>query len=466
MRSFACWLATNHFIMQSLYRLYRSEIQTTFRLALPIIFGQLGIMLMGVADTIQVGHIEVDAKIALDAAGIANGIYITIAVLGINALGVIAPMVSKAHEQGNQQEVSRLHHVSYRVALLSSLVCGAIIFLLSLQFQWLGQSPKVSALAVPYLWIITTSIIPMFLFLATRQLSDGLSQTRVAMVITLSAVLVNIALNHLLINGIWFFPKWGLNGAGVATLIARTYMAVVIYVYVKRSAFFAVYTQTKEKLTKHWQLIGYIFKIGIPSGMQGFFEIAVFAMAAVMMGWLGEDQQAAHMIAINPASVTYMMISGLAAAGGIRVGAGLGQRSRSAILKSGTTALVLGASFMLLCGFIFLFGNEWIVSLYIRDERVMPIASTLVMMAAFFQLSDGIQCVALGVLRGVADVNVPTGVTLFAYWGVGLPVGYYLTFVKNMDAVGLWIGLTAGLTAAAVLLTWRFYRLVNKLKLT
>lgn len=451
--------------MQSLYRLYRPEIQTTFRLALPIIFGQLGIMLMGVADTIQVGHIEVGAKIALDAAGIANGIYITIAVLGINTLGVIAPMVSKAHEQGNQQEVSRLHHVSYRIAWLSSLVCGAIIFLLSLQFSWLGQSPSVSALAVPYLWIITISIVPMFLFLATRQLSDGLSQTRIAMMITLSAVLINILLNHLLINGIWIFPKWGLNGAGVATLIARTYMAVGIYIYVKRTAFFAAYVHGKAKLTKHWKLIGYIYKIGIPSGMQGFFEIAVFAMAAVMMGWLGEDQQAAHMIAINPASVTYMMITGLAAAGGIRVGAGLGQRNRSAILKSGTTALVLGACFMSLCGFIFLFGNEWIVSLYISDERVMPIASNLVMLAALFQLSDGIQCVALGILRGVADVNIPTGVTLFAYWGVGLPVGYYLTFIKHMDAVGLWIGLTAGLTAAAVLLTWRFYRLVNKLKL-
>ncbi|MFN8356811.1 MAG: MATE family efflux transporter [Spirosomataceae bacterium] len=451
--------------MQVIYRLYRSEIQHTFRLALPIILGQLGIMLMGVADTIQVGHIDVDAKFALDASGIANAVFITIAILGMNALGVIAPMISKAKAQQDVTEVQRLHRASYYVAWLSGLVCGGIILFLSFHIEWFGQNPKVSHLAVPYLWIITISIFPMYLFLAIRQLSDGLSQTRVAMMITLSAVLFNVLFNHLLINGVWLFPKWGLNGAGVATLLARIYMALGIYLYVHKDPVIRHYLKAKKQLTQLWQLTSYIFKIGIPSGFQGFFEVAIFAFVAVMMGWLGENQLAAHMVAISPSSVSYMMVTGIGAAGGIRVGEGLGQRSRSAIIKSGTAALALGFGFMLICGLIFLLGNHWIVLLYIRDEAVMPIAATLVTLAALFQLSDGIQAVALGVLRGVADVNVPTAVTLFAYWGVGLPVGYYLTFVQQMDAIGLWIGLTAGLTAAAVLLTWRFYRRVHQLKL-
>lgn len=442
--------------MQSIYRLYRSEINTTLQLALPIIFGQLGIMLMGVADTIQVGHIAVDAKYNLDAAGIANGVYITIAVFGMNALAVIAPMISKAREMGDDAEVNRLHQASKQVAYWASAVCGNIILIGAWQFEAFGQQPKVTQLAVPYLCIITVSIIPMFIFLAIRQLSDGLSQTRVAMYITLSAVLINILLNHVLINGIWIFPQWGLNGAGVATLIARIYMAASIYIYVRYGKYFQKYLQQPRKSVS--DLVLYIFKIGIPSGFQGFFEIAVFSTAAIMIGWLGESPLAAHMIAISPASVTYMMITGLASAGGIRVGAGMGQQSRSAILKSGTTALAISIAFMAVCGILFLTANELIISLYINDETVKPIAVSLLMVAAFFQLSDGIQCVALGVLRGIADVNIPTGVTLFAYWGVGLPIGYVLTFVYQMGAVGMWIGLSAGLTASAILLSWRFYR--------
>ncbi|SDM39413.1 MATE family efflux transporter [Siphonobacter aquaeclarae] len=453
--------------MKQLFTAYfnKSEASRMLNLAWPIVLSQLGIMLMGVVDVIQVGHIATDAKFALDAAGIANGVWNSIAVFGINAIGIIAPQISKAREEGQPDEIRKLFRAGIRVALLATLFCSLIIVLLSFKFEWFGQKDKVQDMAVPYLLIFTSSTLPMFLFLAVRQLADGMGLTRVAMYITLGAVGLNILLNYLLIYGNWFFPELGLNGAALSTLISRIFMAIGIWIYVRRQPELVPY------LSKPLSVAGTtiadwtrkIIRLGTPAGCQGFFEIAVFALAAIMTGWLGEDQLAAHLIAINPASVTYMMTTGLASAGGIRVGAGIGQGNREAVLQSGRTALLLAVVFMTFTCLCFLLGNEFLVSLYIRDEEVASIAVILVMMAGVFQLFDGVQAVSLGLLRGMADVNLPTGITLVAYWIVGLPVGYLFAFVLGMDALGIWIGLTTGLAVAAVLLSWRFFHQVPKI---
>jgi multidrug resistance protein, MATE family len=440
---------------------YRQEIPIMFKLALPIIFGQLGIMLMGVADTIQVGHIASDAKFALDAAGAAHSVWITIAIFGLNALGMGAPLISKAHAEDNTVEVARLFRACIRVALWASLACGGILLLLAYNFHIFKQQTKVANLAVPFLYIIILSLVPQFLFVAIRQLSDGLSHTRVAMTITLTAVLLNIVLNYFLINGIWVFPQWGLNGSGVATLISRCYMAVTLYWYVSKQAMFAPYLVPIK--TSVNDLVNKMIRLGIPTGLQGFFEIAVFAIAQLMLGWINEDQQAAHLIAISPAACTFMMVTGIAAAGGIRVGAALGHHSRANVLMSGTIALVMGGTLMAASSIIFLIFGHDIVALYIQDQTVAPIAATLLTMAGMFQMADGIQAVSLGILRGISDVNIPTGITLLSYWLIGLPIGYYLAFNQKMEALGLWIGLSAGLTAAAILLSYRFYHRAKRM---
>ncbi len=451
------------------FRLHRPELTTLLKLALPIIFGQLGIMLMGVADTIQVGHVAHDAKFALDAAGIGNSVWISIAIFGFNAQYVVAPLISKASEEGDALQISRLLRAALRVALLMAIACAGVMVLLAFNFQWFGQSAEVARRAVPFLLILTLSTVPIFLFTALRQLSDGLGHTQVAMYITLTAVGLNVLLNYFLIYGNWGFPEWGLNGSGVSTLVSRTFMAVALWAYLRFNARFQPYFTRRlapgdQPVFDLRPLMVKILKLGIPSGFQGFFEIAVFAFAAVMIGWLGENQLAAHLIAINPASVSYMMVTGVASAGGIRVGAGLGQRDRAAVLRSGTTALLVGGAFMAVCGVIFLTAGEAIVALYIRDTEVAPIAVGLLVIAAFFQLFDGIQAVSLGLLRGLADVNVPTAVTLFAYWVVGLPVGALLSFQFGMGATGLWLGLTAGLMVAAGLLSWRFFNKAGRLR--
>ena len=441
----------------------KKEAIEMLQLGLPIIIGQLGMVAMGVADTIQVGQLVGKSAVSVAASGLSNSLFFTIAVVGLLALGVVAPMISKAKAEGNELEIRLLFRAAIRVALYLGLVIGISCFSLGFFFEILGQDTDVVALAKPYNMVISLSVIPMFLFNAFRQLSDGLGKTRLAMVVTVTALLLNILLNWVLINGIWFFPRLELLGAGIATLLSRIYMMMALWFSIKKESYFTDYLiPVKENFNR---LVKQILKIGLPSGMQGFFEVAIFAGAVVIIGWYGKYQQAAHQIAINMCSVTYMMVTGVAAAGGIRVGHFWGLKDRQMIILSGSTALIIGASFMALCAAIFFIFNNYLVQLYTTDGQVVPVAITLLIIGGFFQLSDGIQATALGILRGIADVNVPTGITLFAYWVVGLPIGLILGQWYGLKAAGVWIGLTAGLTASALLLCWRFYAMVKRIKI-
>lgn len=440
---------------------FKTEAKETLRVGMPIVISQLGIVAMGVADTIQVGGIPGKGAVSVAAAGVANSVYFAIAVIGLIALGVIAPMVSKAEAEGNKPEINRIYQATIRVALIAASFTLIINTLTVFGLAIFKQDPEVTALAIPYGYIVAISVFPLFLFTGIRQLSDGLSHTRLAMIVTLSALLLNILLNHVLIHGVWIFPKWGLFGAGVATLLSRLYMAVALWFLIIKDKNINPYLASlKEPLDN---LVKHIFKVGIPAGFQGFFEVAVFVGAAIIIGWYGKYQQAAHFIAINMCSVTYMMMTGISAAGGIRVGHFWGLRDKGSMLTAGNTALSLAGSFMLCCAIIFVLFTQWLVGLYTTEADVVPIAITLTIIGGFFQISDGLQVTALGILRGIADVNIPTVITLIAYWGIGLPIGYVLSYQYDLKAAGVWIGLTAGLTASAIMLCWRFYRMIKKM---
>ena len=442
--------------------LYRKEGIEMLRLGLPIIISQLGMVAMGVADTIQVGGIEGKSAVSVAASGLANSCLFTIAIIGIIALGVVAPMISKAEAEEDTLEVSKLYQAVIRVGwYLGILTCAASIGF-GLVMDILGQDAEVLALAKPYNFVISLSIVPMLLFVAFRQLSDGLGETQLAMFVTISALLLNILLNWLFIHGIWFFPRLELLGAGIATLISRIYMAVILWMMIHRNGHFKPYLVVfKGKLS---DLTKKILTIGLPAGMQGFFEVAVFAAAVVVIGWYGKYQQAAHQIAINMCSVTYMMVTGVASAGGIRVGHFWGLHDKKRLLISGNTALLMGGGFMAICALLFFILHSFLIHLYTDDAQVVPVATALLLIGAVFQLSDGLQATALGILRGISEVNVPTVITLFAYWGIGLPVGYFLAEKFGLKAAGVWIGLTAGLTASAIMLCWRFYTMVRRMK--
>ena len=447
--------------MTSVLKKYQTEASEMFRLSLPIIISQLGIVGMGVADTIQVGQIEGKSAISVAASGLSNSLFFTFAVVGLLALGVVAPMISKAEAEENRSEINHLFHAALRVALILGVITLVLCLILSFFLSSLGQDAEVIALARPFSWIITLSVIPLFLFAALRQLSDGLGKTQLAMYVTLSALLLNIGLNHLLIHGIGFFPQMGVLGAAVATFFSRIFMASALWFLIKKEDVFKPYlVKTNANLD---DLVKKIIKIGVSAGMQGFFEVAVFAGAVVIIGWYGKYQQAAHQIAISLCSVTYMMVTGISPAGGIRVGHFWGLKDRKMIILSGTTALLMAGGFMALCAILFFIFYNPLIALYTTDATVVPTAISLLIIGGFFQLSDGLQVTALGILRGITDVNIPTGITLFAYWVVGLPTGLLLAQYYKLEAAGVWIGLTAGLTTSAVLLCWRFYGMVKKI---
>jgi MATE family multidrug resistance protein len=399
--------------------------------------------MMGVADNIQVGKLGA-APIA--AAGIANSVFILIAIIGLGTLSVVAPQVATAHGRDDKQECSLLLRTSIRLGIGFGILLCVIILLLSVNFHLFRQTPEVESMAVDYLQIIGISVIPLLFFMAIKQFSDGLSHTRVSMIVTIAGLLLNVFLNWVFIFGKLGFPALGLNGAGIATLVVRIFMSVAMLAYIFRGYSF-------------FPLIKKITKLGLPGGMQLFFEVGAFSGAAVIAGWLGTIPLAAHQIAINLASITYMVAAGISSAGAIRVGQAVGIGNQAKIVRAGTVSIVLAVAFMAVACLVFLTLNYTLVRLYIQDQEVVTLAASLLIIGGFFQLSDGVQVVGLGILRGIEDVNMPTIIALFAYWVIGLPLGYVLGFTFGMNIQGIWLGLLTGLTVSAILLTIRFYKL-------
>lgn len=436
--------------------IYKKEIKATLGLSYPIIIGQVGLVLMGVVDNIMIGNL---GKAPLAAAGIANSIFFAVVIFGIGVLSIVPPLIANAKSQQNQERNQALLGNALRISFWIGLLSILIVFLLSLNFGIFQQKSKVEDLAIPYLNIINLSTIPMLVFLAFKNFTDGLSMTKPAMYATYVGLALNVFLNWLLIYGKLGFPCMGLVGAGWATLITRVAMAIFMFYFVLKSKKVRAFLPSLS--LKYDQEISLkILKLGLPAGLQYFFEIGAFVSASVLIGWLGVSQLAAHNIAINLASLTYMVASGLAIAGSIRVGDAQGRFNTTETIRAGSSALFLSTSFMFLACLTFIFANNFLVSLYIDEIEVLSIASQLLIIAGIFQLSDGIQAVSLGMLRGIEDVNIPTAITLFAYWILALPLGYIFAFYWKMDVYGIWYGLSIGLSVSAVLLTVRFYLII------
>lgn len=439
----------------------RANLTDTLRLSIPIIIAQLSTVLMGLTDNLFVGRLL--GAVPLGAAGLANSMSFLLSSIGIGGLSVVAALVAQASGRNDAAEINQLYRAGLRVALLLSLALGLVVAVLALNFHWLGQTAEVNAIARPFMLILSASSVPLFIFIAARQLGDGLRFPRVAMTITIAALALNALFNYVFILGIGPFPKLGVQGSAVATLLSRVFMAVAMLVYIRRSGTFRDYFQTSFTALPIGRFVRDILRLGLPSGLTFFFEIALFTAAMIIIGWLGADRLAAHQIAINMASSTYMMATGISSAAAIRVGSALGRGDRDGVRRAGLAAFLLSALLMGTAGLVFILFNTTLVNLYISDApEVARIAATLVFLAGFFQLSDGIQVVGIGALRGLSDVNVPTLITLFSYWLVALPISYLLGFTFGYDAAGVWIGLLVGLSIAAGLLTVRFFRLAKR----
>ena len=437
----------------------REQVKTTFLLAYPVMLSQLGQVAVGVADSMMVGRL---GALELAASSLANSIFFVLLMFGIGISMGLTPLVSKAYGKGKTNQISRLFSNSLLINFLTSLVMLGLILLFARNLNLLNQPEEVEALALPFLLIITASLVPLMVFQAFKQFVEGLSQTKQAMFITIAANLVNVFLNWLLIWGHWGFPELGFLGAAWATLISRVLMMVLMGAYVLYSKRYADFGLRILRFKPNWTLCQRILKIGVPTGFQFIFEVSAFSAAAIMMGWIGVNALAGHQIALNLATISYMMATGLATAGMIRVSHYIGKEDYKGMREAGMVAFGLVATFMFGCALLFFVLRFWLPTLYIDDPQVISLAASLLILAGLFQLSDGIQVVGLGVLRGLEDVKVPTVVTFLAYWGLGLPLGYFLAFTMGMAEKGIWIGLLIGLTLTAGMLLYRFDQLSKR----
>ncbi|MEL6671710.1 MAG: MATE family efflux transporter [Bacteroidota bacterium] len=447
--------------MTALSQSYTHHFIETLRLSTPVIIAQLGLVMMGVIDNIMIGDIGYHF---LSAASLANSIFFILTVIGIGITFAISPLVAEASAAGRDAQCGLYLRQGVWVGIGSGLFIALLIAITTFFLPLMGQPEQDVALATPYLHIINLSVLPMMLFQVFKQFSDGLELTRPAMVITLIALAFNVVANYILIYGWGIIPALELNGAGIGTFMSRTLMMILMIAYVSMNKRFQRYGVRMRWREFSWTTIRKIYSIGLPSGLQLFFEVGAFGGAVIMIGWIGPEQRSAHQIAINMASISYMFVTGIAAGATIRVGAALGRKDFREMRLAGTTGLVLGAGFMLVAAGIFVLGKDWLPTLYVSEEQVLSIAARLVLLAALFQLFDGIQAVAIGILRGIQDVNVPTVIAFISYWLIGLPVGYVLAFEAGMGVDGVWWGFVVCLTIAAIALTYRFIRKTQHLQ--
>lgn len=432
---------------------YGNHFKRTLKLAYPVAIGQLGHVMLGVVDSMMVGRVGAES---LAAASLVNGLVFLIVVFGLGMTLAITPLVAITRGKNDFEQCGVILRQGLLINFLVSLLLSIIIYIAADLVFFLNQTPVVARLAASYTKILSFSIVPFMLFQSYRQFIEGLQYTKPAMTITLIANGVNIFGNWIFIYGNLGFKAYGLDGAGFSTLLTRIFMAISMIYYVILSRKFKPYDPSLKFRSINPSIIKKLLNIGIPTGLQHMFEVGAFAFSAVMIGWLGSKPLAAHQIALSLASITFMFILGISAAGTIRVGHAVGRQDKVEARNSGLSAILMAAGIMAIFGSCFIIFRNLLPLLYIDDPEVISLASSLLVVAAIFQISDGVQATGLGVLRGITDVKVPMLISFVAYWILGFPIGYILGFIFKLGAVGIWIGLLTGLTVAATFFTLRF----------
>lgn len=431
-----------------------TEAKKTLQLALPIILGELSQMILHLIDSAMVGTVSYQH---LAAAGLVFSVINIPFVLAIGLTFSISQMVSLASGKNDKQLVSHYFYNGIIQCALAGLVISCILFLGVDILDHLKQDPVVVALAKPFMQLISLSVFPMIIFMAFKQFADGLEYTKTAMFISFLALPINVFLNYLLIYGNWGFPRMELLGAGYATLITRCLVALILGIFILNSHKFSRFVAVKKR---QWTLRSHtqreLLKIGIPSSLQVTMEAGAFAISGILIGMISAKDQAAHQIALSIASFTFMVSLGLAQAGSIRTSNAFGQQNAGKIRNIGISNMVSAIIYGIICLTMFIVLRYWLPSFFSKEPEVITIAAGLLLWAAVFQISDSLQAISAGLLRGVKDVRVPTAIVAIAYWVIGIPVGYYLAFHGGMKASGIWIGFILGLTVSAILLSLRF----------
>lgn len=448
---------------------YTKEFKYNWQLSAPVMLGMLGHTFVSFIDNIMVGQL---GTAELAAVSLGNSFMFIAMSLGIGFSTALTPLIAESDAaQDFTLGKSTFKHGLFLCTVLGILLFGLVFFAKPLMY-FMKQPVEVVELAIPYLDFVALSLIPLIIFQAFKQFSDGLSMTKYPMYATLVGNIVNVILNYLLIFGKFGFPEMGIVGAAYGTLISRFVMLWHLWYLLKKKEKSKLFVTNIKLFVLDKLMLKKISNLGAPSAMQMFFEVAIFTAAIWLSGLLGKNPQAANQIALNLSSMTFMVAMGISVASMIRVGNQKGLKKYFELRRIAFSLFLMGTLFAVAFGLIFFVFHEYLPRVYVDFDdvvnfddnmEVVGIASKLLIAAAIFQISDSIQVVVLGALRGLQDVKIPTIITFISYWLVGFPISYFLGKEEAYASFGIWLGLLAGLSTASVLLYIRFNYLTKKL---
>lgn len=451
---------------------YTKEFKYNWQLAAPVMLGMLGHTFVSFIDNIMVGQL---GTAELAAVSLGNSFVFIAMSLGIGFSTAITPLIAEADAENNFEKGKSI----FKHGLFLCTVLGVLLFLMvfvAKPLMYLMKQPvEVVELAIPYLDLVAISLIPLIVFQGFKQFSDGLSLTRQPMYATILANILNVVFNYLLIFGKFGFPEMGIVGAAYGTLISRIVMVWYLWVLLKGKEKSKAFVTNIKFFVLNKLMLKKLLNLGAPSAMQMFFEVGIFTAAIWLSGLLGKNPQAANQIALNLSSMTFMVAMGLSVTAMIRVGNQKGLQNYLDLRRIAFSIFLLGIILASCFAIIFFVFHNQLPKLYVDyddaknlldNTEVVGIASKLLFAAAIFQLSDSLQVLVLGALRGLQDVKIPTIITFISYWLIGFPVSWFLGKENVYGSFGIWLGLLAGLTTAAILLYIRFNYLTKKLILS
>lgn len=439
---------------------WKTELKPTWSLAFPMIVGNLGQMLLGLVDTLMIGWV---GTVELAAAGFANAIMHFAFVVGIGISVAVAVQVAHAHGGNDEPAAGEALRHGTVLAAISGVVLAAVVAGSTPFYQHLGQPQPVLDAVPSYLDWLGLSLIPALVSMCFKSFSEAKASPWMAFAITMGGVALNVLLNWVLIFGHLGSPALGLEGAGIATFVARVATMLGLVGYVLGSPRFAS-ARPRWLQSLRWSHVRLLLIVAVPMGMQMFIEIGAFGFATLFIGTLGVIPLAAHQIAINSAAMAFMVPLGISMAVTIRVGHCLGAREETRARAIAGGAIVTAAIVMSFTAALFLLAGESIVGAFTEDMAVVALGAHLLIVAGIFQICDGIQIISMGALRGMRDIKMPTLLMAGIYWIVALPLGAFLARQTELAAAGMWIGLAVGLGLAGAALTWRAHRRLRLLE--
>lgn len=436
---------------------YRGHVRAILVLGLPLIGGHLAQFAISLTDTVMLGWYGVSE---LAAVTLAASYFFVFFMLGSGFALAVMPMVAAAAANEDETSVRRITRMALWLSIIYGVLAMPVMIWSETILLLMGQTEDVAILGAKYLRVAGWGLFPALLVMVLKSYLAALERTQIVLWITLIAALTNGLANYALIFGNWGAPEMGIMGAAVASIVTQIVSLVAVVIY-------AIWALPEHSMFQRfwrpdWDMFGRVLRLGLPIGLTTVSEVSLFTASALMMGWLGTLPLAAHGIVLSVSATTFMVHLGLSNVATIRAGNAFGRQDRLHMARGANVVTALSLGFALITIVVFLTLPEPIMSLFMEADnphraQILAIGVGLLAISALFQLVDGAQAIALGLLRGVQDTKMPMVMAVFSYWGIGIPSSYLLGFVFGLGGIGVWLGLVVGLACAGVFLMWRFW---------